>query len=82
MVVATYAGELVETVLSIETINSYLKEVVFEKTKKKIKNMGQIFPTTFSKAVDRVVKEKNTLEEAQSMQAQRGISGLSVDTLF
>ena len=44
--------------------------------------MGQIFPTTFSKAVDRGVKEKNTLEEAKSMQAQRGVSGLSVDTLF
>ena len=60
-VVEPYAGELLKTVLSIETKKS-LRDVVFEKTKK-VKNMGQIFYHSFSKAVNRGSSKNKTLGE-------------------
>ena len=47
LVIANYAVEVFKIVLSVETNNSYLREVVFE---------FQIYPHTFSKAVVRRVK--------------------------
>ena len=56
-VVTTYAVKLFKAFQFIKTKNSFLRGVVSEKMKK-IKNMVQIFPHNFSKAVDRGVKKK------------------------
>ena len=68
-----------DTVLFNATKNSDLKEVVFEKAKINQKYGTITPPQTFSKAVDRGVKLKRLWG---SMQAHKGVGGVSIDTPF
>ena len=74
---ATHAGKFLKSFYSRKTKGS-IQRRIFRKNEKKVKKIGQTFnPQTFSKAVDKGFKWKETLE---STQAHKGEKSFSIDT--